>query len=200
MNIDAGLVKKLREACGAGIMDCKMALAEAQGDMDEAIKILRKKGMATADKKSSRATNEGMVEAYIHPGAKIGVLVEVNCETDFVARNEEFRAFVHDVAMHIAAASPLWVNREDVPEEALAGEREIYTAQAKTSGKPDSVIPKIVEGKLNKWYTEVVLMEQPFVKDPDKTIDELRRELVAKVGENIEIRRFARFRVGEGAA
>jgi len=199
VNIDAGLVKKLREACGAGIMDCKMALAEAQGDMEEAIKILRKKGMATADKKSSRATNEGMVEAYIHPGAKIGVLVEVNCETDFVARNEEFKAFVHDVAMHIAAASPLWVNREDIPEEALAGEKEIYAAQAKTSGKPDSVIPKIVEGKLNKWFTEVVLMEQPFVKDPDKTIDELRRELVAKVGENIEIRRFARFRVGEGA-
>lgn len=199
MTVDAALVKKLREACGAGIMDCKMALAEAQGDMEEAIKILRKKGMATADKKSSRAANEGMVDSYIHPGAKVGVLLEVNCETDFVARNEEFKAFVHDVAMHIAAANPLWVNREDIPEETKAAEMEIYAAQAKASGKPEAVIPKIVEGKLNKWYTDVVLLEQPFVKDPEKSVDDLRRELIAKVGENIEIRRFARFRVGDGA-
>jgi elongation factor Ts len=200
MSVDAALVKKLRDACGAGIMDCKMALAEAQGDMDEALKLLRKKGMATADKKSSRATNEGMVDYYIHPGAKVGVLVEVNCETDFVARNEEFKAFVHDVAMHIAAASPLWVLREDIPQETLEAEMEIYSAQAKASGKPEAVIAKIAEGKLKKWYTEVVLVEQPFVKDPERTIEDLRREIVAKIGENIEIRRFARFRVGDGVA
>jgi elongation factor Ts len=200
MSVDAGLVKKLREACGAGIMDCKMALTEAQGDMDEALKILRKKGMATADKKSSRATNEGMVDYYIHPGAKVGVLLEVNCETDFVARNEDFKAFVHDVAMHIAAAMPAWVSREDIPEEATAAEMEIYTAQAVASGKPEAVIKKIAEGKLNKWFTDVVLLEQPFVKEPEKSIEDLRREIIAKIGENIEIRRFARFRVGDGVA
>ncbi len=200
MSVDATLVKKLRDACGAGIMDCKMALTEAQGDMDEALKILRKKGMATADKNSSRATNEGIVDYYIHPGAKVGVLVEVDCETDFVARNDDFKAFVHDVAMHIAAASPIWVTRDDIPEEAKAAEMEIYAAQAKASGKPDPVVAKIAEGKLNKWFTDVVLMEQAFVKDPEKSIDELRRELVAKVGENIEIRRFARFRVGDEVA
>jgi elongation factor Ts len=200
MDIDAGLVKKLREACGAGIMDCKMALTEAQGDMDEAIKILRKKGMATADKKSARATNEGMIDYYIHPGAKVGVLIEVNCETDFVARNEEFKAFVHDVAMHIAAASPVWVSRDDIPEETKAAELEIYSAQAKQSGKPDAVVGKIAEGKLNKWYSTVVLLEQEFVKDPEKTIEDLRREIIGKIGENIEIRRFARFRVGDEVA
>jgi len=200
MSIDAGTVKKLRDACGAGIMDCKMALNEAQGDMDEALKILRKKGMATADKKSARATNEGIVDYYIHPGAKVGVLIEVNCETDFVARNEDFRGFVHDVAMHIAAASPVWVSRDDVPEDAKATEIEIYSAQAKQSGKPDAVIEKIAEGKLNKWYSEVALMEQPFVKDPDKTIEDLRREIIGKIGENIEVRRFARFRVGDTIA
>ncbi len=200
MNVDAGLVKKLRDACGAGIMDCKMALNEAQGDMDEAIKILRKKGMATADKKSARATNEGIVDYYIHPGAKVGVLVEVNCETDFVARNEDFKAFVHDVAMHIAAASPAWVSREDIPEETKAAEIEIYSAQARQSGKPEPVIEKIAEGKLNKWYSTVVLLEQEFVKDPEKTIEDLRREIIGKIGENIEIRRFARFRVGDEVA
>lgn len=200
MSIDANMVKKLRDACGAGVMDCKMALMEAQGDMDEALKILRKKGMATADKKSARATNEGMIDSYIHPGAKVGVLLEVNCETDFVARNEDFRSFVHDVAMHIAASSPLWVTREDVPEVAVAAEVEIYSAQAKASGKPEAVIQKIAEGKLNKWFSEVVLLEQPFVKDPDKTVDELRREIIAKIGENIEVRRFTRFRVGDEVA
>jgi elongation factor Ts len=200
MNIDAGMVKKLREACGAGMMDCKMALTEAQGDFDEAIKLLRKKGMASADKKASRAANEGMVDYYIHPGAKVGVLIEVNCETDFVARNPEFKQFCHDVAMHIAAASPAYVSREDIPAEVIAAEMEIYTEQAKQSGKPEAVIQKIAEGKLAKWYGEVVLLEQQFVKDPDKTIDMLRRELVSKVGENIEIRRFARFRVGDQTA
>jgi elongation factor Ts len=200
VNVDAGLVRKLRDACGAGVMDCKMALADAQGDMDEALKILRKKGMASADKKAARATNEGIVDYYIHPGAKVGVLVEVNCETDFVARNEEFRAFVHDVAMHIAAASPVWVSRDDVPEETKASELEIYSAQARQSGKPDAVVQKIAEGKLNKWFSEVVLLEQEFVKEPEKSIDDLRRELVGKIGENIEIRRFARFRVGDEVA
>lgn len=197
MEIDAALVKKLREMCGAGVMDCKMALQEAQGDMEEALKILRKKGMATAEKKAARATNEGVVDAYIHPGSKIGVLVEVDCETDFVARNEEFRSFVHDLAMHIAAASPRWVRREDVPEEVKNSELEVYMAQARQSGKPEQVVQKIAEGKLNKWFQSVVLLEQEFVKDPEKTIEDLRREMVAKVGENIEIKRFARFRVGE---
>jgi elongation factor Ts len=200
MSVDAGLVKKLRDACGAGIMDCKMALADAQGDMDEALKLLRKKGMASADKKAARAANEGMIDYYIHPGAKVGVLVEVNCETDFVARNEEFRSFVHDVAMHIAAASPTWVSREDIPEEVKTGELEIYSAQAKASGKPEAVVQKIAEGKLSKWYSEVALLEQEFVKEPEKTIDDLRRALVGKIGENIEIRRFARFRVGDEVA
>jgi elongation factor Ts len=200
MSIDAGIVKKLREACGAGMMDCKMALVEAQGDMEEALKLLRKKGMASADKKSARAANEGVIDCYIHPGSKVGVMIEVNCETDFVARNEEFKAFVHDVAMHIAAASPTWVSRDDIPKELLASELEIYAAQAKASGKPDAVVQKIAEGKLSKWYGEVVLLEQEFVKDPEKTIDTLRRELVGKIGENIEIGRFARFRVGDEVA
>ena len=200
MNIEAGMVKKLRDACGAGMMDCKLALTEAEGDMDEAIKLLRKKGMAAADKKSSRAANEGVVDYYIHPGAKVGVLIEVNCETDFVAKTDDFKAFVHDVAMHIAAASPAWVSQEDVPAKAKAAEVEIYAAQAKALGKPDAVAEKIAEGKLKKWYTEVVLLDQPFVKDSEKTIDELRRELVGKIGENIEIKRFARFRVGDEIA
>jgi elongation factor Ts len=200
VDVDAGLVKKLREACGAGIMDCKMALTEAEGDMEEAIKILRKKGMATADKKASRATNEGIIDYYIHPGAKIGVLVEVNCETDFVARNDEFKAFVHDVAMHIAAASPAWVSKEDIPVDIRDAELEIYSDQARQSGKSDAVVAKIAEGKLNKWYTTVALLEQEFVKEPEKTIDELRRELIGKIGENVEIRRFARFRVGDEVA
>lgn len=197
MQVDAAIVKKLREVSGAGVMDCKAAILEAQGDLDEAIKILRKKGMATADKKSSRATNEGIVHSYIHPGAKVGVLVEVDCETDFVARNEEFKAFVHDIAMHIAAASPSWVSREDVPEEVRLAELEIYLTQARQTDKPAPVVEKIAEGKMNKWLQSVVLLEQEFVKDPEKTVDDLRREMIAKLGENVEIKRFARFRVGE---
>lgn len=198
MSVSAALVKELREKCGAGMMDCKRALEETDGNLDEAVTLLRKKGMAAADKKSTRAANEGMVDSYIHAGGKIGVLVEVNSETDFVARNEEFRAFVHDVAMHIAAASPTYVSREDIPEDVVAAEMDIYVAQARETGKPDNVLTKIAEGKLNKWFEQVVLLEQPFVKDPDKTIDALRRELVAKVGENIEVRRFSRFQLGEG--
>lgn len=197
MSISAAMVKELREKCGAGMMDCKRALEETGGDIDEAVTLLRKKGMAAADKKSARAANEGLVDSYIHGGGKIGVMVEVNCETDFVARNEEFRAFVHDVAMHIAAASPAYVSREDIAEDVVAAELEIYAAQARETGKPDNVLTKIAEGKLNKWYEQVVLLEQPFVKDPEKTIDALRRELVAKVGENIEVRRFSRFQLGE---
>lgn len=198
MTVSAQLVKQLREKCGAGMMDCKRALEETGGDVDEAVTLLRKKGMAAADKKSSRVANEGLVGSYIHGGGTLGVLLEVNCETDFVARNDEFKAFVHDVAMHIAAASPLYVRREDIPEADVAAEREIYVAQARETGKPENVLTKIAEGKLNKWFEQVTLLEQPFVKDPDKTIDALRRELVAKVGENIEVRRFARFQLGEG--
>lgn len=197
MTIDAQTVKNLREMCGAGMMDCKRALEEAAGNMEEAVKILRMKGMASADKKASRAANEGIVHAYIHPGAKVGVLVEVNCETDFVARNDLFVSFVHDVAMQVAAASPRWVKREDIPQEEIDKELEIYKAQARETGKPENVLAKIAEGKLNKWYEQVVLLEQPFVKEPEKTIDTLRRELVGRIGENVEIARFARFKVGE---
>ncbi len=197
MEISAKVVKELREKTGAGMMDCKRALEEAAGDMDESIKILRTKGMASADKKAARTANEGLVDSYIHMGGKIGVLVEVNCETDFVARNEEFKAFVHDVAMQVAAASPRWVSREDVPEEERAKEMDIYTAQAQETGKPANVVEKIAEGKLNKWYEQVVLLDQPFVKEPSVTIDQLRRELIGKIGENIGIRRFARFQLGE---
>ncbi len=199
MSVTAQMVKELRDKCGAGMMDCKRALAETDGNMEEAVKILRTKGMASADKKSARAANEGLVDAYIHGSGNLGVLVEINCETDFVARNEEFRAFAHDVAMHIAASAPEYVRREDVPEDVTAGEIEIYKAQARETGKPENVLEKIAEGKLNKFYSQIVLLEQPFVKDPDKTIDALRRELVAKVGENIEVRRFSRYVLGQDA-
>jgi elongation factor Ts len=197
MSISAAMVKELREKSGVGMMDCKRALEETDGDLEAAMTLLRKKGMAAADNKSARTANEGLVDSYIHGGGKIGVMVEVNCETDFVARNEAFQSFVHDVAMHVAAASPLYVSRDDVPEAVVAAEMEIYTAQARETGKPENVLVKIAEGKLNKWYEQIVLLEQPFVKEPEKTIDELRRELVAKIGENVEIRRFARFQLGE---
>jgi elongation factor Ts len=197
MSIPAQTVKELREKSGAGMMDCKRALEETGGNLDEAAKLLRMKGMASADKKSARTANEGLVDSYIHPGGRTGVLLEVNCETDFVARTDEFRAFVHDVAMQIAASSPSWVSREDIPVDLLAAEREIYVAQARETGKPENVLEKIAEGKLNKWFEQVALLEQPFVKDPDKTVDELRREVVGKIGENIEIRRFARYQLGE---
>jgi elongation factor Ts len=200
MSVDARSVKELREMCGAGMMDCKRALEETGGDMEEAITLLRKKGMGAADKKAARAANEGLVDSYIHPGGKVGVLLEVNSETDFVARTDAFIGFVHDVAMQIAAASPTWVKREDVPAEALAQEMEIYLAQARETGKPEKVLEKIAEGKMKKWYEQVILLDQPFVKDPEKTIDTLRRELVAKFGENIEIKRFARFKLGEDIA
>jgi len=197
MAITAGMVKDLREKTGAGMMDCKRALTEANGDMERAIEVLREKGLASASKKAGRVAAEGLVEAYIH-GGRIGVLVEVNCETDFVAKNEDFRTFVRDIAMHIAAANPIYVRREEIPEEVLKKEREIVRQQTLNEGKPEKIVDKIVDGRIEKYLSEVCLLEQPFVKDQDKTVDELVKEQVAHIGENISIRRFARFVVGEG--
>src|SRR5712691_5526864 len=200
--ITAASVKALREKTGAGMMECKNALNEAQGDEEKAIDILRKRGLASAKKKEGRVAAEGIVGSYIHMGGKVGVLIEVNCETDFVARGEEFQQLVKDVAMHVAAAEPRYVSRANVPAEALEKEREIASAQAKNdpknANKPDQVIDKIVEGRLNKFYEETVLLDQPFVKDPAKTVGELVTEKVAKTGEKITIRRFTRYKMGEG--
>ncbi|MCL6548464.1 MAG: translation elongation factor Ts [Alicyclobacillus sp.] len=198
MEISSQLVKQLREKTGAGIMDCKRALAEAQGDLERATEILREKGLASAAKKAGRVAAEGVVEAYIHGGGRIGVLVEVNCETDFVAKNEEFRTFVRDVAMQIAASNPQYVRREEVPEDVLNKEREILRAQTLNEGKPAHIVDKIVEGRLEKYFQEVCLLEQPFVKDPDKTVGDLVKEKIAHIGENISVRRFVRYVVGEG--
>ncbi len=198
MSITAQMVKDLRERTGAGMMDCKTALTETGGDMEKAIDLLRKKGLAAAAKKSGRVAAEGTVSSYIHAGGKIGVLVEVNCETDFVARTEEFLDLVKDIAMHIAAADPRYASREEVRPEDLDREREIYREQALASGKPASVVDKIVDGKVSKFYAETVLVEQPFIKDPDVTVGELIVRKVAKIGENIRVRRFVRFKLGEG--
>lgn len=197
MAIDAQEVKKLRDRTGAGMMDCKRALAECGGDHERAVEYLRVKGLAAAKKKAGRATGEGVVVSYIHPGDKLGVLLEVDCETDFVARNEDFRAFVKDIAMHVAAADPLAVTRDDVPAEVLEGERKIAAEQAREQGKPDNIIEKIVEGRLKKFVAENTLLEQPFVKDPDKTVHEYVEEAIAKFGENVVVARFARFKLGE---
>lgn len=197
MQIDAAKVKELRDGTGVGMMECKKALIEARGDVAEAEKILRKRGMAAAAKKAGRATGEGAVGSYIHTGGKIGVLVEVNCETDFVARTEDFQALVKDVAMHVAAAAPRFVRREEVTDAALAEEREIAREQALKTGKPDHVVDKIVEGKMEKFYAESCLLEQPFVKDPDKSVGQHVAEAVARIGENVQVRRFARFVLGE---
>ena len=201
-DITANAVKALREKTGAGMMECKKALVEAEGNEEQAIEILRKHGLASARKKEGRNAAEGAVGSYIHMGGKVGVLVEVNCETDFVARGEEFQQLVKDIAMHIAAAEPRYVSREEVTAEAIDKEREIASAQArndpKNANKPDQVIDKIVEGRINKFYEEVVLLDQPFVKDPTKTVGELVTEKVAKTGEKITIRRFARYKMGEG--
>ena len=197
MNVTAGMVKKLREKTGVGMMECKKALVEASGDVGEAEKILRKRGMAAAQKKAGRATGEGAVTSYIHTGGKIGVLVEVNCETDFVARTDDFQGLVRDIAMHVAAAAPRFVRREDVNEEVLADEREIARDQALAAGKPEKVVDKIVEGRLEKFYKENVLTDQEFVKDTNKTVGQLIVEAVARMGENMQIRRFARFVLGE---
>jgi elongation factor Ts len=198
MQITAQMVKELRERTGAGMMDCKWALGEAQGDMEKAIDLLRKKGLSAAAKKAGRVTAEGAVGSYIHAGGKIGVLVEVNCETDFVARTDQFQELVRDVAMHIAAADPRFVSREEVTPEVLERERAIFREQALASGKPPQVVERIVEGKLEKYYSEHVLLEQPFVKNPDVTVGQLITEKIAKIGENIQVRRFARYRLGEG--
>ena len=196
--ISANAVKELREKTGAGMMDCKKALTEAGGDFTKAEDVLRKKGLSAAAKKSGRIASEGAVSSYIHMGGKIGVLVEVNCETDFVARTEGFQSLVKDVAMQIAAASPLYVRREDVPPELIAKELEIARHQAKEQKKPDAIVEKIAQGKVDKYYKEVVLMEQAFVKDDKKTMQTVITDAVAKIGENIQIRRFARFVLGEG--
>jgi elongation factor Ts len=200
--ITASAVKSLREKTGAGMIDCKNALVEANGDEAAAIEILRKKGIATADKKAGRVTAEGAVGSYIHMGGKVGVLVEINCESDFVARGDEFQQLVKDVAMHIAAASPLYTNRDEVPADILDKEREILMEQLKNdpknAGKPEDVLAKIIEGRLNKYYEENVLLDQPFVKDPAKTIGELVTEKIASIKENITIRRFTRYKMGEG--
>jgi elongation factor Ts len=194
-DIDPQLVKALREKTNAGMMDCKRALSEASGDLEKAEAILRTKGIAGASKKASRATKEGIVASYIHLQGKVGVLVEVNCETDFVAKNENFRAFVKDITLHIAAAHPLYVSREDVPAATVESERAIYEGQVK--GKPENVMKKIVDGKLDKFYSTVCLLEQGFIKNPDQTISELVASKIAEVGENIVIRRFTRYLVGE---
>ena len=198
MEVSASMVKDLREKTGAGMMDCKKALAETGGNFDKAVDYLRQKGLATAAKRAGRVASEGLVGSYIHAGGKIGVMVEVNCETDFVAKTDDFQAFAKDVAMHIAASSPLYIRRENVPSEALEREREVYRAQAREAKKPEKIWDKIVDGKLEKFYSEVCLLEQPFIKDPDQTIQDLLNSLIAKMGEKIEIRRFIRFQVGEG--
>jgi len=198
MKITAQMVKELRERTSAPMMDCKAALDEADGDGEKAVEILRKKGIASAAKKAGRIAAEGAVGSYIHAGGKIGVLVEVNCETDFVARTEEFQELVKDIAMHIAAAEPRFLERDEVTPADLEKEREIYREQALASGKPPAVVDRIVEGKLSKFYSENVLLEQPFIKDTDTTIGELITAKVAKIGENIRVRRFVRYGLGEG--
>jgi len=195
--ISAALVKELRDKSGAGMMDCKNALVEAKGDLDKAGEILRKKGIAKATKKADRAANEGRIEAYIHPGSKLGVLLEVNCETDFVANTEDYARFCRDVAMQIAASAPRFVRREDVDQQTIDQEMEIYKEQARNQGKPENILEKIAAGKLEKFYSEICLLEQPFVKDPDKNIQTLLTETIARLGENITINRFTRFKIGE---
>ncbi len=200
MEISAAAVKELREKTGAGMMDCKKALTEAGGDTTKAEEWLRQKGLSAAAKKAGRVASEGAVGSYVHLGGKIGVLVEINCETDFVARNEVFQQFVKDVAMHIAASAPLFLKREDVPSDVVEKEKAIYREQLREQGKPEKVWDKILEGKLDKFYKDVCLVDQPFVKDPDKSIQQLTTDMVAKIGENIQIRRFTRYQLGEGQA
>jgi elongation factor Ts len=197
LEISSSLIKDLREKTGVGIMDCKRALKECEGDIEQAIDYLRKKGIATAKKRQGRSTSEGQVQSYIHAGGKIGVLVEVNCETDFSAKTADFTEFVRNIAIHIAATNPVAIDREGIPSEILERERAIYLSQAKESGKPEKVIEKIVEGKMKKFFSEASLLEQQYVKNPDITIQDLLNELIAKTGENIVINRFVRFQLGE---
>ena len=196
-NINAAMVKQLREKTGAGMMDCKNALSEVEGDVEKAIELLRKKGLATAQKRAGRALSEGMIQSYIHMTGKLGVLVEVNCETDFVAKNEDFQEFTKNIAMHIAATNPLGIKPEDISQEIIEKEKEIYRAQALDMGKPENVIDKIVEGKLNKFYEESCLLNQPYVRDTDISITDLLNQMIAKIGENISIKRFVRYQIGE---
>jgi elongation factor Ts len=198
--IEASAVKELRERTGAGMMDCKKALTETNGDMEKAIEVLREKGLAAAAKKAGRIASEGIVDSYIHGGGRIGVLIEVNSETDFVAKNEEFRQFVRDMAMQVAASNPLYVKREEVDQQLIEKEREIYRAQALNEGKPEKIVEKMVEGRVEKYYKEICLLEQPFIKDTDKTVQDVLTGMIAKIGENLSIRRFVRFEKGEGLA
>jgi len=195
--ITAQMVKELRAATGSGIMDCKKVLAEADGDMDKAIELLRKKGLAKAAKRAGRSTSEGIIYSYIHTGAKLGVLLEVNCESDFVAKTENFENFAKDIAMHIAAANPAGLVPEDVDQSVIEKEREIYRAQMLEEGKPENIIDKIVDGKVEKFYKEVCLLSQQYIKDPQKTVEDVLKETIGKIGENIQIRRFSRFQIGE---
>ena len=195
--ISAATVKQLREKTGAGIMDCKEALSECNGDISNAVDFLRKKGLATAAKRAGRATTEGIIESYIHMDSKLGVLVEINCETDFVAKNDDFKEFAKNIAMHITATNPVSIRPEDVPKETIDKEKEIYRAQVLDMGKPEQIADKIVDGKMKKYFKENCLMNQSYVRDPDITIDDLLNEMVGKIGENITIKRFARFEIGE---
>jgi elongation factor Ts len=196
--IEASLVKELRERTGAGMMDCKKALSEVNGDMEKAVEYLREKGLAAANKKAGRTTSEGIVEAYIHGGGRIGVLVEVNCETDFVAKTDDFRTMVRDIAMQIAAASPQYISKEEVPASVIEREREILRAQALNEGKPEKILDKMVEGRLEKFFSEICLMEQAFIREGDLTVKEYLQSKVATLGENISVRRFVRYQMGEG--
>lgn len=197
MAITAQQVKELRDKTGAGMMDCKTALQEAEGDLEKAVELLRKKGIAKAEKKSAREAKDGLVHAYIHPGGKLGVLIEVNCETDFVAKTEDFYNLVHNLAMHIAASNPIAIDREKVPEEVVKREKRLFEEEARESGKPDHVVEKIAAGKLEKFYAENVLMEQAYIRDTEKTVKDYLTEVIAKVGENINIGRFVRYQIGE---
>ena len=198
MEVTATLIKDLRERTGAGMSDCKKALTEVGGDMDKAIDYLRTKGLAKAAKKAGREATEGAVVSYIHGGGRIGVLVEINCETDFVARNEDFQTFTREVALQIAAMNPQFVRKDEVSQDVIDREREVLLAKAKESGKPEQVVQKMVDGQISKWMKEICLLDQAWVKDPDKTIDQVQQELIAKIGENIKVRRFVRFELGEG--
>jgi elongation factor Ts len=196
MNITSQMVKDLRDKTGAGMMDCKKALSQNDGDMEKAIDFLRQKGLAVAAKRAGRATSEGVIESYIHAGGKLGVMVELNCETDFVAKTDDFREFARDVAMHIAAANPVSLSREDVPVDIVDRERQIYVQQALDSGKPENIVDKMVAGKVDRFLSEICLLEQQFVKNPEKSIQDMLTELIGKMGENVSIRRFVRFQVG----
>jgi len=198
MAITATQINELRKSTGAGMLDCKKALEETEGDFEKAIDFLRKKGLSAAAKKAGRIATEGAVGTYIHAGGKIGVMVEINCETDFVAKNENFQTFVKDIAMHIAAASPQFVRREEVSADVLEREKDIYRAKARETGKPENIIEKIIEGQINKFYADICLLEQAYVKDPDKTIQQYLNETIAKIGENMSIRRFTKYVLGEG--